>query len=349
LLPAPIARLRAKTRAYLLAGAIAAFMVAVAMLSGVPNGGAQTSSCSSVTPGGSPNCIANCIPTTTVNVDNCTFTTTTGIAPGGTLEIQLTNPVGAVINAIVPPPPIGCALTSGSGTAVITISCAVASLGIPANQTLTEAVANVPSTTPYITQVVTYNANGAAPQVPNPISTSGTCINASIAPGVPTTFTCTNTPAVQTVAGGTLTFNVRVPPLSNASLQITGVSGGLGTCFISAPFPPQPNPPGSSGTVTVTCATGQSTVNPPVAVTVVGNITDGSVQPIETTTANANGPTSAEIAVPDQLTIGACTPIGGTVGATGTCTNTPGEVTQAGQTLVFGITAAAGQTIQINT
>jgi hypothetical protein len=94
LLPAPIASLRAKTRAYLLAGAIATFMIAVAMLSGVPSGGAQTSSCSTVTPGGSPSCIANCVQTLTANVDNCTFTMAQAIAPGGTMEIQLTNPGG---------------------------------------------------------------------------------------------------------------------------------------------------------------------------------------------------------------------------------------------------------------
>jgi PKD domain len=355
----PFARLRGKTRAYLLTGAAAALLVLVAMLGGVPGGRAQTSSCSTVTPGGSPSCIANCVPTTTANVDNCTFSMAQAIAPGGTMVIQLTNPTGAVIQALAPPPPIGCALTSGSGTAVITVSCATASIGWSPSltPTLTEAVGNISAGTNFITQVVTYNANGAAPQVPNPITVPGACFPAGAGP-TPTplplaggAFQCINTPAVQTVAGGTLTFTVFVPPSTTAtaaSIQITGVTGGLGTCFVSAPFPPQPPTPGQSGTLTVTCATGQSTANPPAPVTISGVATAGGFIPQESTTANANGPTSAEIAVPDQLTIGTCTPIGAGVGATGTCTNTPGEAAQAGQTLVFGITAAAGQTIQIN-
>jgi PKD repeat protein len=363
----PFARLRGKTRACLLAGAAAALLVLVAMLGGVPTR-AQS--------------VGNCVPTTTPNVVNCTFTSTTAIAPGGTMEIQVTNPSGAFIQNIDPLPPLGCAVTAGKNTPILTISCAIASLGMQSGITFTESIGGIPSpaTTLFVTQSVTYNANGAAPQVPPPSTSSGTC-DAISAGSSNVAFKCINVPASQTVSGGTLTMVVSAPPAApgatgSLTLQVTGICvtgtanptcagaqlGALGSCFESAPFLPQPpSALGASGTATVTCATGQSTqpcpqvtpscptANPSAPLTIVGVATNTNaalsppIMPVETTVSNANGPTSSTIAVPEVLTIGVCS----VSGATLTCINTPGETTQPGQQLVFAITAAAGQTIQI--
>src|SRR5205823_12655876 len=136
--------------------------------------------------------------------------------------------------------PPGCAISSGIGTAIVTIACAIASLGIPVGTVITETVSEpsvaAAQSTPFITQSVTYNANGAAPQVPIPTTNPGTCTPAVLPPGFSGSFTCTNTTAVTTVGGGTL--SVAVSSVGGGSLQIANAPNtlgpALGPCFISA-------------------------------------------------------------------------------------------------------------------
>jgi len=222
--------------------------------------------------------------------------------------------------------PPGCAYLSGSGTPIFTIGCAIASLGMPAGTTFTEAVAGVPAGTPFVTYAVTYNANGAAPQVPTPVGPGLT--NCTALPAVAGgTATCTNTPFTQTVSGGTLTMTVSLPPSSAQTMQITGVSpAGLGSCYVSSALP-QPAAPGSSGTVTITCASGQSTANPPTPITL--TVTAG--------TTVSGGPTVA-------TTNGSCSGVNPAI----TCTNTPGQVTAAGGSLTLTLVDPAPHTVTTN-
>jgi len=357
-----ITRSSGKRRAYLSLGLLGGMMAIVALALGHFSATRAQS-------------VGQCAPTGSPNVVNCVFTTTTALAPGGTLELQLTNPSTATFQGVVGSLPPGCAAVGGLNTAIFTIGCAVASLGMQSGVTFTLGVAGVPSTTAFVTATVTYNANGAAPQVPLSASTPGDCSGTPILPtSLPTLFTCTNTPLTQTVSGGTLTLQVSAPSGSATSLQITNVSGGLGSCFIlGTTAPPQPPTPGASGTVGVTCASGESTTpcpfftglatppcpgtlgpNPAALITITGTATNtglASATLSEVTVSNANGPAGPPVSIvapPEVLAIGACGALTAGVGSVATCTNVPGLAAQAGQELVMSITAAVGQTIFVS-
>jgi len=176
---------------------------------------------------------------TTGGLGNTGTTTTAGVpsvAPGGTLTISLTNPVGAAfVSPFLSGIPNGCFLTPVPPPPVmtLTVDCAVSGEGIPFETNLTETVQlNAPPATPFVTETVTYNANGSgAPSGTGASSTTGLC---SAYPLVaPFTSTCQNTPGQTTTAGGTLTLTISAPAATPAA---TSTSNGL--CTPILPIPP---------------------------------------------------------------------------------------------------------------
>src|SRR5262249_8177211 len=128
-----------------------------------------------------------CPPPTTaagITTTKCIFTTTTTVVAGGTFSFSLTNPNGAVFASPgvtgpgAAPLPTGCAVAAGIGQQTLTVACAIASLGIPFGTQL-EPTVQLPSASvtsaSFVTESVTYNANGAAPQNPQPVTQDGSC------------------------------------------------------------------------------------------------------------------------------------------------------------------------------
>jgi len=334
-------------------------LAAIAVLAGAPHpAGAQTTPSCRVLPA-------------TPTVAMCSFLTTVGttssagppavagtpsVAPGGTMTIALTNPSalsnppGALISGISGLPN-GCVVagaaspSSGSftispATETVTISCAVASLGIPFQTAIGETVLLPAGVQPqFITETVVYNANGAATAV----SSFGTCGSLDAMTGA--MANCNNTPTSQIGAGGTLNLAVTAT-VPGQTFQITNAPGFVGTCPLTTTLPSPPTP-AASATVSYACSTGEATQNPTAAIVI--TLTNGTPPvagaPSELTT--CTGTCTAPSAPPVQTT-GMCpVPLPGNVGAVTTCSNTPTVPTVAGSTLALVVTAATSQTISI--
>jgi len=351
-----------KGRVYALLGLAGALMVAVALISGAAPG-SQAQVPTTATPlSGTGTCTT---PAAGSAITTCTFITTVAVAAGGTLTDQLTNPNGATITSLTGVPP-GCAVSSGIGTGIVTISCAIASLGMPAGTVLTETVtepsAAVAQNTPFVTQSVTYNANGAAPQVPVPVTEpcgiAAACatycppISFPVPTAPPAIGTCTIVPSAPTSNGGTLTVTLTVP--SPATVQITSAPTAVGDpqapCFLTTALP-SPASPAQTASITYSCAVGASIPAPPVPGQLPINVTyTGTAAPTITVTENANGPGQFFTPFPEILNIAACPTLPPTVGSPSTCPALPTGFTipaQAGETLAVQITGAVGQTLYV--
>jgi len=197
-------------------------VIALVATFGLVFGGAHSAS-AQVNPG--ENCVAATTPPG--GAITCSFVTSTTVVAGGTLTKTITSPASTLTPAGATGPvtilavgglPAGCTVTSGTGTASVTVTCAAApgSAGIAAGTTLTETFSS--GTVP-ITENVIFNSNGpaAATGSPLPTSNAGVCVPAAFPPGTPialgTEFlvTCTNLPAATTVAGGELQLNISAP------------------------------------------------------------------------------------------------------------------------------------------
>lgn len=266
----------------------------------------------------------------TVSADTSnTFSTTTPVAPGGTLMTAV-NTAGVTISSSSAVG--GCPTPMGIGTAVVTYNCGGS--GISVGTTITQTFSG-PSG--LLTETITYNANGQVtgfPAVTDPTQVNGTCTPASSASDI---SSCTGqTPAPIGPNGGTLRLNVigsgDVSPRQTVGFNQIPLSQG--TCPRTVPPTNSPPPGGLSETVGAlyTCGPGQSI---PMG-TSVGIVvrTQGLGTPRLSIVANENASQSAPLpgtqGVPlpnsQTLPIGAtATPASaGSAGSAGSATTTAG-------------------------
>jgi hypothetical protein len=217
------------------------------------------------------------------------YTTTTSVAPGGTLTMMLAS-AGATIGGSTSI--AGCPLT-GLYTATVTYSCSASGLGIPAGTAIFQTLALPGGRS---SETVTYNANGpvaGAVGVAAATTDRGSCTAPDTLQGP---VTCATQTSAGTIAGGSLVL--RVTGATSQDIRITAAPVTLGSCQLATSVPLPPSDAGGSESITYICAAGQSIPSGTTLSVTVGTAARSPSAPAVSASDNANAPLPASPAIP---------------------------------------------------
>jgi len=224
--------------------------------------------------------------TAVVRAQASTFTTTTAVAPGGTLTLAVTGGPLITGTSITT-----CSATTPPPAASVTYMC---SSGLNAGTIINQ---NFSTTSGAATETVTYNANGPITGFPGATAATTNTGNCTAAAGPPGTSTCGGiTTTAATIPGGT--FVLTVTGAAGQTVQITGAPP-LGTCPLTTPPPTAVSAPAGTVSVTYTCAAGQSIPSGTGISNSVLVSTGGAIgTPTVSASSNANAPVPATGLIP---------------------------------------------------